>query len=217
MKLLKLWRWIITVYWPRTCTDHHAAAPFLPILQQFKVLLFTNEPASRTEGLAMFTGQSKLDRKMKNEEKKKKNIKIPSQVMPRLMHLPCAVKITMGWMVYHSSSCYLKPPPPPSAFRTAFFLCSILSPRCWKQSSDFGPYWFKGALLDWDLVSVEAAGAQWPHHVPETSFRWHELCDVVHCSARKLHQKMPYLKLRLVRPALSSRSPIVQLWRVCES
>ncbi len=79
---------------------------------------------------------------------------------------------------------------------------------------DFGPYWHdsitqllqicrlhiheslvpphpKGALLDWDLVTVEAIWVKWTHcHVQETSLRWFELCDIVHYPARSSHQKM---------------------------
>ncbi len=74
---------------------------------------------------------------------------------------------------------------------------------------DFGPYWHesitrllqicrlhihgcespvpphpKDALLDWDLVNVEAIWVKWTHcHVQETSLRWFELCDMVHYPA----------------------------------
>ncbi len=42
----------------------------------------------------------------------------------------------------------------------------------------------KGALLDWDLVTVEAIWVKWTHcHVQETSLRWFELCDMVHYPA----------------------------------
>ncbi len=38
----------------------------------------------------------------------------------------------------------------------------------------------KGALLDWDLVTVEAIWVKWSHcHVQETSLRWFELYDMV--------------------------------------
>lgn len=57
----------------------------------------------------------------------KKNAKIPSQVMPRWMHLACAVKITMGWMESHSGRwTLLFKGHPPSAIRTALFLCSFI-------------------------------------------------------------------------------------------
>ncbi len=70
---------------------------------------------------------------------------------------------------------------------------------------DFGPYWHdritqllqicrlhiheslvpphpKGALLDWDLVTVEAIWVKWTHcHVQETSLRC--ICDMVHYPA----------------------------------
>ncbi len=49
----------------------------------------------------------------------------------------------------------------------------------------------KGALLDWDLVTVEAIWVKWTHcHVQETSLRWFELCDMVHYPAGSSHQKM---------------------------
>ncbi len=42
----------------------------------------------------------------------------------------------------------------------------------------------KGALLDWDLVTVEAIWVKWTHcHVQETSLRWFELCDMLHYPA----------------------------------
>ncbi len=42
----------------------------------------------------------------------------------------------------------------------------------------------KGALLDWDLVTVEAIWVKWTHcHVPETSLRWFELCNMMHYPA----------------------------------
>ncbi len=42
----------------------------------------------------------------------------------------------------------------------------------------------KGALLDWDLMTVEAIWVKWTHcHVQETSLRWFELCDMVHYTA----------------------------------
>ncbi len=42
----------------------------------------------------------------------------------------------------------------------------------------------KGALLDWDLVTVEVIWVKWTHcHVQETSLRWFELCDMVHYPA----------------------------------
>ncbi len=42
----------------------------------------------------------------------------------------------------------------------------------------------KGALLYWDLVSVEAIWLKWTHcHVQETSPRGFELCDMVHYPA----------------------------------
>ncbi len=42
----------------------------------------------------------------------------------------------------------------------------------------------KGALLDWDLVTVEAIWVKWTHcHVQETSPRWLKLCDMVHYPA----------------------------------
>ncbi len=77
---------------------------------------------------------------------------------------------------------------------------------------DFGPYWhdsithllqicrlhihdanlpFHHIPLDWDLVTVEAIRVKWTHcHVQETSLRWFELCDIVHCPAGSSHQKM---------------------------
>ncbi len=74
---------------------------------------------------------------------------------------------------------------------------------------DFGPYWHdsitqllqiyrlhihdanlpvpthpKAALLDWDLVTVEAIWVKWTHcHVQETSLRRFEICDMVHYPA----------------------------------
>ncbi len=42
----------------------------------------------------------------------------------------------------------------------------------------------KGALLDWDLGTVEAVWVKWTHcHVQETSLRWFELCVMVHYPA----------------------------------
>ncbi len=42
----------------------------------------------------------------------------------------------------------------------------------------------KAALLDWDLVTVEAIWVKWTHYpVQETSLRWFELCDTVHYPA----------------------------------
>ncbi len=42
----------------------------------------------------------------------------------------------------------------------------------------------KGALLDWDLVTVEVIWVKWTHcHVQETSLRWFDLCDMVHYPA----------------------------------
>ncbi len=85
----------------------------------------------------------------------------------------------------------------PFALRTALILLR-------KFLRDFGPYWPdgitqllqscrlhihdvndpKGALLDWDLVTVEAIWVKWTHcHVQETSLRWFELCDMVHYPA----------------------------------
>ncbi len=81
---------------------------------------------------------------------------------------------------------------------------------------DFGPYWHgsitqllqicqlhihdanlpfyhhpKYALLDWDLVTVEAIWVKWTYcHVQETSLRWFELCDMLHYPAGISHQKM---------------------------
>ncbi len=79
---------------------------------------------------------------------------------------------------------------------------------------DFGPYWHdsitqllqicrlhihelnltfhpKGALLDWELVTMETIWVKWTHfHVQETSLRWFELCDMVHYPAGSSHQKM---------------------------
>ncbi len=82
---------------------------------------------------------------------------------------------------------------------------------------DFGPYWHdsitvsadliksaahpwcespvpphpKGALLDWDLVTVEDIWVKWTHcHVQETSLRWFELCDMMQYPAGISHQKM---------------------------
>ncbi len=52
----------------------------------------------------------------------------------------------------------------------------------------------KAALLDWDLVTVEAIWVKWTHcHVQETSLRWFELCDIVHYPAGSSHQKMDTL------------------------
>ncbi len=91
----------------------------------------------------------------------------------------------------------------PFSFRTALILRGIDSTRCWKHSSEilvhidmiashsccrFVGYtsmmWIsrsphpKAALLDWDLVTVEAIWVKWTHcHVQETSLRWFELCD----------------------------------------
>ncbi len=49
----------------------------------------------------------------------------------------------------------------------------------------------KGALLDWDLKTVEAIWVKWTHcHVQETSLRWFELSDMVHYPAGSSHQKM---------------------------
>ncbi len=49
----------------------------------------------------------------------------------------------------------------------------------------------KGALLDWDLVTVEAIWVKWTYrHVQETSLRWFELCDMLHYPAGSSHQKM---------------------------
>ncbi len=49
----------------------------------------------------------------------------------------------------------------------------------------------KGALLDWDLVTVEAIWVKSTHcHVQETSLKWFELCDMVHYPAGSSHQKM---------------------------
>ncbi len=49
----------------------------------------------------------------------------------------------------------------------------------------------QGALLDWDLVTVEAIWVKWTHcHVQETSLTWFELCDMVHYPAGSSHQKM---------------------------
>ncbi len=42
----------------------------------------------------------------------------------------------------------------------------------------------KCALLDWDLVTVEAIWVKWTHcHVQEISLRWFKLCDMVHYPA----------------------------------
>ncbi len=42
----------------------------------------------------------------------------------------------------------------------------------------------KGALLDWDLVTVEAIWVKWTHcHVQETVWDWFELCDMLHYPA----------------------------------
>ncbi len=85
----------------------------------------------------------------------------------------------------------------------------IRATRCWKQSSEIlvhidfiasrsccrfvgctswceslVPPHPKGALLDWDLVTVEVIWVKWTHcHVQETSLRWFELCDMVHYPA----------------------------------
>ncbi len=49
----------------------------------------------------------------------------------------------------------------------------------------------KGALLDWDLVTVEAIWVKWTHcNVKETSLRWFELCDMVHYPSGSIHQNM---------------------------
>ncbi len=105
---------------------------------------------------------------------------------------------------------------PPFAFRTALILCGIDSTMFWKHSSEIlvhidmiasrsccrfvgctsmmqiscSPH-PKGALLYWDLVTVEAIWVKWTHcHVQETSLRWFELCDMVHYPAGSSHQKM---------------------------
>ncbi len=97
----------------------------------------------------------------------------------------------------------------PFAFRTALILHVIDSTRCWKHSSEIlvhivmiashsscrfvvctsmmwisRPTTSHNALLDWDLVTVEAIWVKCTHcHVQETSLRWFELCDVVHYPA----------------------------------
>ncbi len=104
----------------------------------------------------------------------------------------------------------------PFALRTTLILHSIDSTRCWKHYSEIlviliwyhhtvaadlsaAPPWCespvpphpKGALLDWDLVTVEVIWVKWTHcHVQETSLRWFELCDMVHYPAGSRHQKM---------------------------
>lgn len=127
--------------------------------------------------------------------------------MPRLKQLPCAVKITMGWMVYHWrrwTSPFKGHPPPWHSELPYFFHQGVgNNPPTLVHNAPKVLYW------------TEICGG---HRSTVTSLcpRLYELCDMVHCSARKLHQEMPYLKLGLVRAASSSRSPIVQLWRVCE-
>ncbi len=95
------------------------------------------------------------------------------------------------------------------AFRTALILRGIDSARSWKHYSEIlsiliwshhavaadlsaahpwcespVPPHPKGALLDWDLVTVEPIWVKWTHcHVQETSLRWFELCDMVHYPA----------------------------------
>ncbi len=95
------------------------------------------------------------------------------------------------------------------AFRTALILRGIDSTRCCKHSSEIlsiliwlhhavaadlsavhpwceslVPPHPKRALLDWDLVTVEAIWVKWTHcHVQETSLRWFDLCDMVHYAA----------------------------------
>ncbi len=57
-------------------------------------------------------------------------------------------------------------------------ICSAAHPWC---ESPVPPH-HKDALLDWDLVIVEAIWVKWTHcHVQET--RWFELCDMVHYPA----------------------------------
>lgn len=90
----------------------------------------------------------------------KKSAQIPSQVTPWLTHLPCAVKITMGWMASHSSRwTLLFKGHPPSAFRTAPFLCSSI-----KVLETILRVWSILVHRCSTLVSVEAAGAPWPQH-----------------------------------------------------
>ncbi len=92
---------------------------------------------------------------------------------------------------------------PPFVFRAVLILRGIDSTRCWKHCSEIlvhivmiashsccrfvvctSMMWIsrsstsQGALLDWDLVTVEAIWVKWTHrHVQETSLRWFELCD----------------------------------------
>ncbi len=102
---------------------------------------------------------------------------------------------------------------------TLFCLQNCLNSSCHRFNEvletflrDFGPYlhdsigylsaahpWYespvpphpKDALLDLDLVTVEAIWVKWNHcHVQETSLRWFELCDMVHYPAGSRHQKM---------------------------
>ncbi len=63
---------------------------------------------------------------------------------------------------------------------------------CWLHIHDANlPFHHKCALLDCDLVTVEAIWVNWTHcHVQETSLRWFELCDMVHYPAGRSHQKM---------------------------
>ncbi len=105
---------------------------------------------------------------------------------------------------------------PPFAFRTALIFHGIDSTRCWNISQRFWSIltWYhhavaadlsaahpwckftvpphpKSALLDWDLVTVEAVWVKWTHcHVQETSLIWFELCDMVHYPAGSSYQKM---------------------------
>ncbi len=100
---------------------------------------------------------------------------------------------------------------------------------------DFGPYWHhavaadlsaahpwcespvpphpKGALLDWDLVTVEAIWVKWTNcHVQETSLRWFELCDMVHYPAGSSHQKMGILSSK--RDGHGQQQYSGRLWRL---
>jgi len=66
---------------------------------------------------------------------------------------------------------------------------NVVAAHLWWKSP-FPPH-PKGALLDWELVAVEAIWVQWTHcHVQETSLIWFELCDMARCSAGSSCQKM---------------------------
>lgn len=61
---------------------------------------------------------------------------------------------------------------------------------CWPLLHDVSPPHLKGALWDWDLVSVEAIRTQWTYCcVQETSVRY-ELCGIGGHPAESSHWKM---------------------------